>query len=308
MIQLVFCVLLLTCAANFQRGEGARLVDDSATTAVKIITERQSSLGKPIRAQVVFRNNGSESAEFQRYVHCDAMVYNGTVLGLVFGPMSDTVVLKPGESSCLEVEVPWTAIEPLRRYTEFFDFRAVLTRKLDDCRSMAQATVTVDSIPLVLSVSPTGRVVPGTKLKATMEFVNPLDVPLERVWIHLSGHRGLLIGGENMDERIEVGTVNPGQRVRLSREFIAIEQLGHAISARLMSVYPSLGDSSVAVSVVECAADFDEDGVVTAQDVLLYLETWANDDPEASFETPEAIDGADLLRFLEEWKGGCAGQ
>jgi len=51
--------------------------------------------------------------------------------------------------------------------------------------------------------------------------------------------------------------------------------------------------------------DMNHDGVINTQDVLAFLNAWADADPDADFNADGAIDTRDVLVFLNRWNAGC---
>lgn len=59
------------------------------------------------------------------------------------------------------------------------------------------------------------------------------------------------------------------------------------------------------VEVPGCAADFNGDGDVNTQDVILYLNLWVAEDPTADWDGNGVVDTRDFLAFLNGWVAGC---
>lgn len=55
----------------------------------------------------------------------------------------------------------------------------------------------------------------------------------------------------------------------------------------------------------DCPADFNGDGAVNTQDVLLFLNAWTTGDSSADFNGDGAVNTQDVLAFLNAWSTGC---
>jgi len=57
--------------------------------------------------------------------------------------------------------------------------------------------------------------------------------------------------------------------------------------------------------IVDCPADFNDDGNINSLDVLTFLNAWNNEDPRADFNGDGLFTTLDVLIFLGFWAGGC---
>jgi probable HAF family extracellular repeat protein len=63
--------------------------------------------------------------------------------------------------------------------------------------------------------------------------------------------------------------------------------------------------SEPAVVVVSCAADWNEDGGVDGDDVILFFQQWDENSSEADFTRDGSVDGDDVIGFFGRWDLGC---
>ncbi|MFG0241669.1 MAG: GC-type dockerin domain-anchored protein [Phycisphaerales bacterium JB054] len=56
---------------------------------------------------------------------------------------------------------------------------------------------------------------------------------------------------------------------------------------------------------VACPADFNEDGAVNTQDIIVFLNAWVAGDPRADFNSDGVVNTIDVLNFLNAWAAGC---
>ncbi len=54
-----------------------------------------------------------------------------------------------------------------------------------------------------------------------------------------------------------------------------------------------------------CPPDLNGDGFVNTQDFLLFLNRWAQGDPEADWNNDGTVNTLDFIAFLNEWVAGC---
>jgi probable HAF family extracellular repeat protein len=55
----------------------------------------------------------------------------------------------------------------------------------------------------------------------------------------------------------------------------------------------------------QCRVDFDQNGEVTAQDVLQFLQTWSDGGLMADWDYNGTVDTRDVIMFLREWVPAC---
>ncbi len=60
-----------------------------------------------------------------------------------------------------------------------------------------------------------------------------------------------------------------------------------------------------AVVEVSCAADWNGDGGVDGDDVILFFQQWDENNSEADFTGDGSVDGDDVIGFFERWDAGC---
>lgn len=58
-------------------------------------------------------------------------------------------------------------------------------------------------------------------------------------------------------------------------------------------------------SCLACPADFNEDGTVNTQDIIVFLNAWVTGDPRADFNSDGTVNTIDVLTFLNAWVVGC---
>lgn len=59
------------------------------------------------------------------------------------------------------------------------------------------------------------------------------------------------------------------------------------------------------LSVDFCPADFNHDNIINTQDVLVFLNAFTSNDPNADFNGDGTTDTQDVLAFLNAWTSGC---
>lgn len=59
--------------------------------------------------------------------------------------------------------------------------------------------------------------------------------------------------------------------------------------------------------VIDCRADFDDNGPVEVADIFAFLAAWFASDPRADFDGTDGVQVADIFAFLAAWFAGCAG-
>lgn len=94
----------------------------------------------------------------------------------------------------------------------------------------------------------------------------------------------------------ETVVVERGQAVRVGVGFQR---------ASAATVKYAFDDVAVRVESVECAADVDRSGALTAQDVLAFVDAWFEAAAEGDFDRSGRIDTQDLFAFLNAWLAGC---
>lgn len=74
-----------------------------------------------------------------------------------------------------------------------------------------------------------------------------------------------------------------------------------------MDMIPLVNDSAEDTinSVVDCPADFNNDGTVDTLDVLAFLNAWASHSSGADFNEDGVVNTLDVLAFLNAWVPGC---
>ena len=65
------------------------------------------------------------------------------------------------------------------------------------------------------------------------------------------------------------------------------------------------GESAVFFTVGLCKADLTGDGLVNTQDMLLFLNLWTSNDPQADWNDDGLINTQDVLAYLNAWTMGC---
>ena len=80
--------------------------------------------------------------------------------------------------------------------------------------------------------------------------------------------------------------------------------LGVGVTSRTDQKY---GFDDVTVNIVRhvCRADFDASGVVTVQDIYLFLDKWLSGSPAADFNGSDGVTIRDIFDFLSAWFAGC---
>jgi hypothetical protein len=58
-------------------------------------------------------------------------------------------------------------------------------------------------------------------------------------------------------------------------------------------------------SMVDCPADFNDDGDIDTRDVMAFLNAWMHQDPRADFNGDGRFDTLDILAYLNQWNAGC---
>ena len=64
--------------------------------------------------------------------------------------------------------------------------------------------------------------------------------------------------------------------------------------------------SEATVTIITCAADFNQDGGVDALDIQAFFAAWEGADPSADVNRDGGVDGPDVESFILVWEaGGC---
>ncbi len=74
-----------------------------------------------------------------------------------------------------------------------------------------------------------------------------------------------------------------------------------------MGMVPLINDSAEDTInfMVDCPADFNDDGDIDTRDVMAFLNAWMRKEPRSDFDGDGVIDTRDVLAFLNQWTGGC---
>ncbi len=59
------------------------------------------------------------------------------------------------------------------------------------------------------------------------------------------------------------------------------------------------------ITLDDCAADFNGDGMVDTRDVIAYLNAWTAKDPSADMNGDGIVDTRDFIAYLNLWTAGC---
>ncbi len=107
--------------------------------------------------------------------------------------------------------------------------------------------------------------------------------------------------------------LNPGDVLVLESGNVALfaqaQILGLALNDNMnaLDMVPLFNDSAEDTinMIVDCPADFNDDGNINSLDVLTFLNAWNNAEPRADFNGDGAFTTLDVLIFLGFWAGGC---
>jgi hypothetical protein len=261
---------------------------------VEVITEPGSPLGVPLHADIVIRNMDAEPRDYTCYVHVRAMAQNGKQIGVVVGPRTDPLTIAAGGEVIVPADAAWAMVQPWIGSTEFFEFFVVVTRVHDERLWFKKGFVVIRGLPVAVALAPADRVGLGNQVVATVTYSNPLPTPLTGATLRLSGDSELLINGTAREEEIALGAIPPGASGTVVRTLTAARVGSGTFSARLYASDVMPGEDFESVTVVQCPANFQQDGTVQPATTCL--------SGTASFSV--AVGPATSGPFTYQWRKG----
>lgn len=98
----------------------------------------------------------------------------------------------------------------------------------------------------------------------------------------------------------------PGEFSGSTGRVLTILADNHSLSGTYECVLENAcGVTTTAATVVRCVSDFNADGAVDSDDVIVYFSLWDAGDPSADVSGDGGVNADDVVVFFGRWDGGC---
>lgn len=214
---ILFISWIIVSSPGFVQAESTNL---SCGINIDFETPDDVSLGSNVVWRLTLANNSGTNRLCHVALDADAVLYNGVFIG----DIEDTVVtndVAPSGTNVTTLTLSPADYTVCSQTTDVYEVTAFVRVLGPD-----EIWVSADHVTLLpqtdyLSLSPSGQVVVGNSVIATVNYRHPLDIDLKGVEVNLSADRYLNTNGTTLEHNFQLGTVTNGQWINVSTNFDA---------------------------------------------------------------------------------------
>jgi probable HAF family extracellular repeat protein len=169
---------------------------------------------------------------------------------------------------------------------------------------LREASISLEAVPVNVSITPGMVVQPGQALTATVEIVNDLPVALTAAQLSVSAV-GAVSDARTSSGPIVIPTLAAGDRLRLDVPFVAGAKGAGVVSFAVSSPSRRFGGWNGLIDVRKCTADFNNDGFLDFTDFDAFVGGFEAGDATSDFNADGFIDFTDFDAFVAAFEAGC---
>lgn len=282
----------------------ASVEDDHPAYPIKIVGPQRWRTGEDVSMSVELTNTASLPRVYEYQIWVQSETGYGGRLSEVVPAIKGHASLQAGSCLSTPIDVPWGALEPHVRWTEWVGVVVIARNVLDQGIWMDRSPWMIEPLPVEVSAYRYACI--GERIPVAIHVTNPLRTVLGDVRLELSSSMHMPIEGVENREVVTLGDMAPGESVVLTRYLLPTDAYRGSFGVVVLSdrLIPSRGWSVTCV-FPRCRVDMDGNGTLTAMDVDVFRSAYDASDFAADFDADAEFTIFDFLLFYQEFIAGC---